>query len=220
MRPISKPILNLKLFGSVTWNKGAFETLDDRIAKLPERISATGDFLEFYSFPIFFGFSEVLDHWYLARMADIIRRMSMPAFFVRKGGSEAKYIAYFCLSRTWKEQYKAAFTQLMDRGQEVEITFWPSDHPFNLRIAVRRADRDEAQWKNMPLPGAVPGLCEMNVHAMDTVGGPNHIGKGVFLKLNKELELGISVCLSSSTEFWFQPCVEATAEWTSQRGHD
>lgn len=60
----------------------------------------------------------------------------------------------------------------------------------------------------------------MNVHAMDTVGDPNHIDKSVFLKPNKELELGISVCLSISTEFWFQPCVEVTADWTSQRGHD
>lgn len=33
-------------------------------------------------------------------MADIIRRMSMPALFDRKGGSNAKFIAYFCLSRT------------------------------------------------------------------------------------------------------------------------
>lgn len=54
----------------------------------------------------------------------------------------------------------------------------------------------------------------MNVHAMDTVGDPNHIGKSVFLNLNKELELGTSVCLSISTEFWVQPCVEATADWT------
>lgn len=168
---------------------------------------------------MFFGFSEVMDHWYLARMADIIRRMSMPAFFVRKGGSDAEYIAYFCLSRTWKEQYKAAFTQLMDPGQEVEITFWPPGHtfhghrkgvldkkttltwvgqviepdrgsggtppahPFNLRIVVRRADPGEVRWKNTPLPGAVPELCEMNVHAMDAIGDPNHVGKNVFLKL-------------------------------------
>lgn len=60
----------------------------------------------------------------------------------------------------------------------------------------------------------------MNVYAMDTVGDPNHIGKSVSLKLNKELELGISVCLSVSTEFWFQACVEATSDWTTQREQD
>lgn len=47
----------------------------------------------------------------------------MPTFFIRKGGSDAKYVAYFCLSHTWREQYKTTFTQLMDPGQEVEITF-------------------------------------------------------------------------------------------------
>lgn len=57
--------------------------------------------------------------------------MPMPMFFVRQNNSDNEYVAYFSLGRAWKEQYKAAYTQLMDPGQEIEIIFWPMSHTFH-----------------------------------------------------------------------------------------
>lgn len=122
-------VLTTVLF-SVIWDPVKFKAiLDSRVADLPSHIKPMSDFRDFVDCSLAFGYAEVLDHWYIVAESLRICDMGILAQFVRapegRFGPNA-YFAYFSLSQQFKERHKAAYTQLMDPGDTVDLTFWQS----------------------------------------------------------------------------------------------
>lgn len=119
------------MFFSIIWHPGLFQTLDQDVSKLPERIQAPNHYLDFDSFCAFNGFAEVFDQWYLVSQAVSVRSVATPARFVRAPlFGKGAFLVYLNLSTEFKTEFKPAFTQLMQAGQAIEITFWGRQHVF------------------------------------------------------------------------------------------
>lgn len=91
---------------------------------LPNAIEVVKSSRTFSDFSLFTGFSEVLDHWYLVREATTIRNLPQPAYFT-KASERGWYFVYIRIPQQFKADHAAAWSQLMEVGQPIGITFWP-----------------------------------------------------------------------------------------------